>query len=257
MQVKLLEALIEELASPGAGKIVKILFNKKDVNEFLIAKKMTLTINQVRNILYKLSAEGLVSFIRKKDKKKGWYIYFWTLNTEKCLVMLEHDLMKRIEKLNEKLKARELKNYYFCKSCGVEVGEETALEHNFSCEECAEIYTLADKEKPLREIKARISRRERELKIIQTELVSIRQKNAKKREKIEKKEKKKKPVKRKLKRSKKSRKRMQRVLKAVRKGVSKSKKSGKSKKKHAKKKKKSSKKVKKKHAKKKIAHKSH
>ena len=71
MQINLLKSLVEEMAGQGASQIVDILYNKKDINEFLIAKKMNLTINQVRNILYKLSAEGLVSFIRKKDKKKG------------------------------------------------------------------------------------------------------------------------------------------------------------------------------------------
>ena len=52
MQVKLLHDLVEELAGVDTGRIVEILFGKKDVNEFLIAKKMELTINQVRNILY-------------------------------------------------------------------------------------------------------------------------------------------------------------------------------------------------------------
>ena len=89
MQEKLLSDLVEKLAGENSGLIVGILFNKKNVNEFLIAKRMELTINQVRNILYKLSNFGLVSFIRKKDNRKGWYIYYWTLNTEKSLAMIE------------------------------------------------------------------------------------------------------------------------------------------------------------------------
>mgnify|MGYP001579745958 FL=1 len=52
--------------------LVDILDNKKHINEFIIAKKLNLTINQTRNLLYKLSDYGLVSSIRKKDKKKGW-----------------------------------------------------------------------------------------------------------------------------------------------------------------------------------------
>ena len=40
MQIKLLHDLVEELAGVGTGRIVEILFGKKDVNEFLIAKKM-------------------------------------------------------------------------------------------------------------------------------------------------------------------------------------------------------------------------
>jgi len=187
MQVKLLHDLVEEMAGENTGRIVDILFGKKDVNEFLIAKKMELTINQVRNILYKLSADGLVSFIRKKDKRKGWYIYYWTLKTEKCLVKLEGSLMNKIETLNNILGSRETKRFYVCKPCGIEVGEEKALEHGFSCEECAEVYELSDNSGPIRDTKAKITRTEKELKLIRGELITIREKESKKRARAEKK----------------------------------------------------------------------
>jgi len=187
MQVKLLHNLVEELAGVDTGRIVEILFGKKDVNEFLIAKKMELTINQVRNILYKLSADNLVSFIRKKDKRKGWYIYYWTLNTEKCLVKLEGSLVAKIDELNGILRNRETKRFYVCKPCGIEVGEEKALEHGFSCEECAEVYELSDNSGPMREAKARIARVERNLKLIGGELEIIREKEKKKRARSDKK----------------------------------------------------------------------
>jgi transcription factor E len=187
MQVKLLHDLVEEMAGEDTGRIVDILFGKKDVNEFLIAKKMELTINQVRNILYKLSADGLVSFIRKKDKRKGWYIYYWTLKTEKCLVKLEGSLVKKIDSLSHILGSRETKRFYLCPSCGIEVGEEKALEHGFSCEECAEIYELSDNSPAIRETKMRIGRTEKDLALIQGELEIIREKEAKKRARANKK----------------------------------------------------------------------
>lgn len=181
MQVKLLHNLVEEMAGENTGRIVEILFGKKDVNEFLIAKKMELTINQVRNILYKLSADGLVSFIRKKDKRKGWYIYYWTLKREKCLIKLELSLIKKIDNLSRILKNRKVKRFYVCKPCAIEVSEEKALEHGFSCEECAGIYELADNSGPIRDTKAKITRTEKNLVLIQNELEAIRKKKSKKR----------------------------------------------------------------------------
>jgi transcription factor E len=174
MQVKLLHDLVEEMAGEGTGRIVEILFKKRDVNEFLIAKKMELTINQVRNILYKLSADNLVSFIRKKDKRKGWYIYYWTLNTEKCLAKLEGSLASKIASLEGSLNSRETKRFYICRSCEIEVGEEKALEHGFSCEECADIYELSDNSGPIREVKTKITRIKKNLALIQGELVMVR-----------------------------------------------------------------------------------
>ena len=174
MQVKLLHDLVEEMAGENTGRIVDILFGKKDVNEFLIAKKMELTINQVRNILYKLSADNLVSFIRKKDKRKGWYIYYWTLDTEKCLAKLEGSLIGKIEASKGVLNSRETKRFYVCKSCDIEVGEEKALENGFSCEECADIYELSDNTTPIRQIRTKITRIKRNLVLIQGELESVR-----------------------------------------------------------------------------------
>ncbi|MCK5449990.1 hypothetical protein KAI32_03935 [Candidatus Pacearchaeota archaeon] len=181
MQIKLLHDLVEELAGVNTGRIVSILFGKKDVNEFLIAKKMELTINQVRNILYRLSADGLVSFIRKKDKRKGWYIYYWTLKTEKCLVRLEQSLIRKIENLKGILNNREVKRYYICKPCEIEVGEEKALEHGFTCEECSEVYELVDNSGAIRDTKTKITRTEKELETIHGQLEAVREKEQKKR----------------------------------------------------------------------------
>ncbi|MBT3642568.1 hypothetical protein HN604_01185 [archaeon] len=187
MQVKLLHNLVEELAGEGTGRIVDILFGKKDVNEFSLAKKMELTINQVRNILYKLSADGLVSFIRKKDKRKGWYIYYWTLKTEKCLVKLEQSLISKIDSLNVILGNRTSDRFYICKPCLIEVTEEKALENGFSCEECAEVYELSDNSKPIRDAKSRITKIQKDLELIRGELEIIREKDKKKRARADKK----------------------------------------------------------------------
>ena len=80
MQINFLKKVVENTAGIEAVRIVDLLYGKKDVNEFLIAKKLALTINQTRNLLYRLSHLGIITSIRKKDKRKGWYIYFWTFN---------------------------------------------------------------------------------------------------------------------------------------------------------------------------------
>jgi transcription factor E len=183
MQINILKNLVDEMAGVGTGTIVDILFDKDDVNEFLIAKKMDLTINQVRNILYKLSAEGLVSFTRKKDKKKGWYIYFWTLDKEKCLRKIEGEYIKKLSELKQTLSDRENKRYYICKGCNIEVGEEKALESDFSCDECTEVYALVDNTNAIRDIKGKITKKENELKEIKSELEMERERLDKKKEK--------------------------------------------------------------------------
>ena len=173
MKVELLKDISQIVAGKNTAPIVDLLFDKKNVNEFLIAKKLSLTINQTRNILYKLSDEGLVSFVRKKDKKKGWYTYFWTFNPDKALELLQKNILKEMEQLENQLKSREVKRFYFCKSCSIEVSEETALINDFTCPECGEVYELNDNKKALNELNLNINRLKKRLEEINRELFII------------------------------------------------------------------------------------
>ncbi|MBI2629701.1 hypothetical protein HYW76_01240 [Candidatus Pacearchaeota archaeon] len=189
MQNKLLGEIITEIAGEQSKGILELLENKRDVNEFLIAKKLKLTINQVRNIFYKLANFGLVSFIRKKEKKKGWYTYFWTLNILKVLDLLEKRLEKEIESLKQQLKSRETRRFYLCKTCKTEVGEENALLHNFVCGECGEVYELNEDKKILELLKSRIARLQKQREEILQEMVLCKELELKKAEKEVKKKK--------------------------------------------------------------------
>ncbi|MFA5992589.1 MAG: hypothetical protein WC796_02710 [Candidatus Pacearchaeota archaeon] len=182
MKVEFLKDVALMVAGKNTGQIVDLLFDKKNVNEFLIAKKLGLTINQTRNILYKLSDEGLVSFTRKKDKKKGWYTYFWTFNTDKALMLLRKKLIEDIDQFEHQLKSREIKRFYICKTCNFEITEENALVHNFTCPECGEVYELFDNKKSINEINSQINRLKRELSEIEKELDIINKDKQKKTE---------------------------------------------------------------------------
>ena len=87
--MKLTDAFIEELASELAGhdtvQIVRALLYKENVSEFTLAEELNKTVNQVRNMLYRLNNFNLVDFTRKKDKTKGWYIYYWTFEKPKAV----------------------------------------------------------------------------------------------------------------------------------------------------------------------------
>jgi transcription factor E len=169
MQVKFLKSIVETLVGKQAVPIIDLLSDKENVNEFLIAKKLALTINQTRNILYKLFDYGLVSFIRKKDKKKGWYIYFWTLNIYQSLNLLEQTLKKELEQLESQLKNRKEKRYYTCNTCSIEVSEENALLNDFVCSECEEVYELSKNEDMVKDLEGKISKIRKEIDLVVSE----------------------------------------------------------------------------------------
>jgi len=201
MQIKLLNEILSNVVGRQASDIVNLLFGKKNVNEFIIAKKLKLTINQVRNILYKLSDAGLISFTRKKDRRKGWYTYFWTLNTEKSLELLRNNISRELEALKNQLRNRESKRFYFCTTCKTEVSEETALLHNFTCPECGEIFQLQTDKKIINDLAVKIKKLEASISVIEQELGTIREKDRKKQVKLDKKSEKKKKHDSKIKRA--------------------------------------------------------
>jgi transcription factor E len=169
MQIKFLKSIVENLTNKQSAEIVDLLADKKDVNEFIIANKLGLTINQTRNILYKLSDFGLVSFIRKKDKRKGWYIYFWTLNASRSLGLLGERLNEELNRLRTELINRKEKRFYICKSCSLEVNEETALLNDFVCTDCEQVYELSDNSEIIQQLEKEIFRLEKEIEIISEE----------------------------------------------------------------------------------------
>jgi len=159
MHVKLLKDIIAATVGQSATGIADLLYGKKNVNEFAIAKKLKLTINQTRNILYRLSDEGLVNFIRKKDSKKGgWYTYFWTLNVERSLSKFKEKLQKDIEQLQQQIAIKKKTRFFVCQNCHVEMNEEQALLHDYMCPECGELLHLKDPVQEIGELQKQISK---------------------------------------------------------------------------------------------------
>jgi len=173
---KFLEEVILIVVGKQGEGLVDLLEGNKHVNEFLIAKKLDITINQTRNILYKISDFGLVSSIRKKDKKKGWYTYFWKIEILKCLEFLRAEVLKRAEQIKNQIKSRESKVFYICNRCNIELNEENAMMHDFTCLECGEVFTIKDNEKLLKELSKNLQKFEDKLKEIDIEIHKERDK---------------------------------------------------------------------------------
>jgi len=193
MLKKFLEEIMVLIVGKQAEPVVSLLDGKKYVNEFIIAKKLNLTINQTRNILYKISDHGLVSFIRKKDKRKGWYTYFWKIEIMKCLEFLKTNLTKKMDQIHHQIKSRETKEFYVCERCHIEFNEENALIYNFTCPECGNILSRKDNTSVIREYNRELDKLKKELKLVDEELNKEKEKleksrvrEAKKEEKIKK-----------------------------------------------------------------------
>lgn len=176
IDINILNELIRDTAGKSAEPVSDILRNRDEVNEYKIADKLKITVNQVRNILYKLFDKGIVTFRRKKDNQKGWYIYFWSLNVQKALTKFIELKQKEIEDLRKQIDSLETKHYYSCPYGCVEVNEENALHYNFICQECGQLLVLSEKADKIKELRNLIEKSERQIVLAKEELVQIEEK---------------------------------------------------------------------------------
>ncbi len=155
---KTLEDVIKEVAGEDVIPLVNILKKKKNVSEFKLAELLNLNVNVVRNMLYRLYHQNLVHFVRKKDKKKGWYIYYWTFNMKRVNTLLEDIRRKRVEKLKERLE-REKNNFFFiCPNECMRLDFEKAMDYGFRCPECGELMGQEDNVQKIKGIEEEISK---------------------------------------------------------------------------------------------------
>ncbi len=166
----LLKEVVVIIAGKSAEPIADLLNSQKYANEFNIAKKLDITINQTRNILYKISDHGLVLSERKKDKKKGWYTYFWRFDVLKSLEFLKNLLNEKKSEILKEISAREKSVFYACKLCNLEYDENQALLMDFTCDECGELFETKDNSKLIKDLNNSLKRIDDKLKIIEEEI---------------------------------------------------------------------------------------
>ncbi len=143
--------LAMQIGGELAVQIVEFLLeNGENTSEFLIAEKLEIPINAVRKTLYMLQDVNLVNSMRKKDKKKGWYIYYWTFDEIQARTLVVKMKEERINNLKKRLDIEQNSNYYTCKKQCLRLTLERALENNFTCIECEKVLQEVDNSKKVK-----------------------------------------------------------------------------------------------------------
>lgn len=156
------EVVINILGKEGIS-LLELLRGKSNVSEFKIADKLKTTVNYIRHLLYKLVSYNLVSFIRKKDKKKGWYIYYWTLNEAEAEDMAIRLKKEKLDQLKKRLHKETNTDYLVCPNKCIRLSLESAMDYDFKCPECGSILER-DKTGFSEKIKKEITQIEEEIK---------------------------------------------------------------------------------------------
>ncbi|MBU0929598.1 MAG: hypothetical protein KJ623_00830 [Nanoarchaeota archaeon] len=136
---KELDDLMTHLINKEAVDVIMQLQKRKNVSEFSLAEKLKMSINQFRNIIYRLDAFNLVSSSRKKDKQKGWYVYYWTFYPERLEQLYLQLKRKKLERLKKKLELEQKTDFYICPNKCIRVPLAEAMELSFRCPECGKL----------------------------------------------------------------------------------------------------------------------
>ncbi len=158
LSTKKLHHVISEIAGADAIKVIEYLKERKNVSEFIIAEKTKLDMQSTRHILYVLHGCNVASYIRKKDREKGWYISYWTFNRPKVKDLIEKLRREKLDRLKEQLVREEDNkgNFYICQRACARFDFDQAFVLEFKCPECGLILNLQENTKTISNIKEKI-----------------------------------------------------------------------------------------------------
>lgn len=160
---KVVDSVVSEVAGADVIPLVRALKNKSNISEFILADKIDREINETRNMLYRLFDANLVTFMRKKDKKKGWYIYYWTFNARRVKDLVWGLKRKRIDRLKERLKREQSSDFFTCASRCIRLSFDQAVDFEYKCPECGQLMHQENNKQKIEEIMKEVAALEAEL----------------------------------------------------------------------------------------------
>ena len=129
-------------------KVARSLLKSEDATDEEIASSTGLRINMVRKVLYDLFGKALITGIRVKDEKKGWFVYRWRSRRDEVENFIEGQKKKIAERLQQRLDYENSSDFYHCGNDDCpRVTFEDALELFFKCPSCGQVLNLKKNEK--------------------------------------------------------------------------------------------------------------
>ena len=120
-------------------KVARSLLKSQDATDEEIASSTGLRINMVRKVLYDLFGKALITGIRVKDERKGWFVYRWRSRRDEVENFIENQKKKIVERLEQRLDYENSSEFWHCgnEDCS-QIKTEDALELFYKCPSCGE-----------------------------------------------------------------------------------------------------------------------
>jgi len=129
-------------------KVARSLIKAQDATDEEIASYTGLRINMVRKVLYDLFGKALITGVRVKDERKGWFVYRWRSRRDEVENFIENQKKKIAERLQQRLDYENSSQFYHCGNDDCQRQTfESSLEESFKCPSCGKILDLKKNEK--------------------------------------------------------------------------------------------------------------
>jgi transcription initiation factor TFIIE subunit alpha len=152
--------ITSEIVGDEATQVVEFLYYNAGASEFDISEGVGFTVSQVRSILYELKAKNLIDYDRKKDKEKGWYLYYWRVLPQNFETVYYNEKKSKLEMFKERLEEEEHSVYYICPNYCKRLSFDEALENNFTCPVCGSLMNEENKTRKIEMLKRNIKEHE-------------------------------------------------------------------------------------------------
>lgn len=153
-----------ELIGEEASQVVEYLYSNPGASEFDVSEDIGFAVSQIRSILYELKAKNLIDYDRRKDKEKGWYLYYWRVLPQNFETVYMNDKKKKLELFQERLENEESSIFYICPNFCKRLSFEDALENNFTCPICGSLMNEENKTRKIDMLKRNIEEHEELIK---------------------------------------------------------------------------------------------
>jgi transcription initiation factor TFIIE subunit alpha len=140
-------------------KVARALLNTEDVTDEEIASATGLKINIVRKVLYDMFGKALITGIRVKDEKKGWFVYRWRAKQDQVDNFIDNQKKKILDRLYNRLEYEESTEFYHCGNRDCQrVKFDAAVELFFKCPNCKGPLNMIDNTKIKEALRYKIDR---------------------------------------------------------------------------------------------------
>ena len=129
-------------------KVARSLLKAQDATDEEIASSTGLRINMVRKVLYDLFGKSLITGVRVKDERKGWFVYRWRSRRDEVENFIDVQKQKIKERLQQRLDYENQSEFYHCGNddC-TRIPFENALDFFFKCPSCGGVLNLKNNDK--------------------------------------------------------------------------------------------------------------